>query len=600
MEVATETPAADLRRTVGTLWRRKTWVIGAVGLAVLVSLALSLRTTKTYAASAQVQLIDLFQASVFSDSQVALADPEQIAESQIAVVESPSVARRVEERLGSRYDEVKSLRARSVGDSTLLDIRVTSTSPAVARDGANAHAEAYSTEARELVSRAYIDRSEELEAYGAELQQRTADVGVRIDQLNSEIAPLEGNPFEQARLATLESELQRVETQRDALAVRAEETAQRIDELGVEAKAHANSVGRIVSSAGIPSDPVSPKPVRDAVIAAAIGLVVGVGLAFARESLGGTVRGPSDVSELLPGEPLLGATLDITGRRGRLRHTLSRLLRRRAPKRERARELPVTLTDPASPAAEAYRSVRTSLELVKDRGVILLTSPAPLDGKTTTAVNLAASLAADGKRVILVSCDLRRPSLHEHFGLGNDVGVTSVLQGRGTLDKALQPVPGTNDLLTVLASGPLPPNPAEVLSSPAAGDLLRQLSTMADYVLVDSPPALALTDAVVTARWADAVVLVARQGFTSQGALVSTADLLRKSGADRVYTIVAGVPASRRSYSYDYYYQGSTVSRDGKGPQVPVEVPAPVVSGDSGAGLTWRPPGTQADTEPGN
>ncbi|MGH9013073.1 MAG: polysaccharide biosynthesis tyrosine autokinase [Acidimicrobiia bacterium] len=599
MEVDTETPA-DLRRTVDALWRRKAWVIGAVGLAVLASLALSLRTTKTYAASAQVQLLDLFQSSVFADTPVAVANPQQIADSQIEVVESPGIARRAAERLGPRHSKVKSLKARAVGESTLLDIRVTSTSPAVARDGANAYAEAYSDEAQGLVSSAYIDRSEELESYAEELQQRIADLGARIDQLNNEIAPLEGNPFEQARLATLESELRRVEPQHDALVARADETAQRIDELRVEAAAQANSVARVVSLAGLPSDPVSPKPMRDAVIAAAIGLVVGLGLVFARESLGGAVSGPDNVSELLPSVPLLGATLDTTGRRDRLRHTLARLVRRRAPKRQRARELPVTFTDPASPAAEAYRSVRTSLGLVKERGVILLTSPAPLDGKTTTAVNLAASLAADGKRVILVSCDLRRPSLHEHFDLGNDVGVTSVLHGRATLDEALQPVPGTNDLLTVLASGPLPPNPSELLSSAAAGDLLRRLSTMADYVLVDSPPALALTDAVVTARWADAVVLVARQGFTSQRALVSTADLLRKSGADRVYTIVAGVPATRRSYSYDYYYKGSTVSRDGKGPQVPVAAPAPVVPDDSGAELAWRAPGTQADTEPGN
>jgi succinoglycan biosynthesis transport protein ExoP len=566
MEVDTGAPA-DLRRSVHMLWRRKAWMVGAVVLAVLISLALSLQTTKLYESSAQVQLLDLFQSSAFGETPVLIANPTQVAESQIAVVESPRVARQAAQRLGSRHSEVNSVGARAVGESTLLDIRVTSTSRTVARDGANAYAQAYSNEAKELVSRAYNERSEELDRYADELQQRIADVGTRIDELNNEIALLEGgteaearSPDVQARLATLAGQLQGFEANREALAIRAEETTQRGDELRVEANALANSVARIVSFGRLPSEPFSPTTIRDAWIAAAIGLVVGLGLAFGREALEPAVRGPEDVVRLLPDVPLLGTTLSTGAQRNRLRIVLARLFGRTLGSQGPPAK-PVVFADPASAPAEAYRSVRTSLARIVERGVVLVTSPAPRDGKTVTAVNLAASLAVDGRRVILVSCDLRRPSVHEHFQLGNDVGVTSVLQGHAPLDEALQHVPGTSELLAVLPSGPLPPNPAEMLSSAAAGDLLHTLRTMAAYVIVDSPPCLVVTDAVVTARWADAVILVARQGSTTQSALSSATDRMRESGASRVCAIVAGVPAPRRSL-YSHPYQASTPTSD--------------------------------------
>ena len=170
-----------------------------------------------------------------------------------------------------------------------------------------------------------------------------------------------------------------------------------------------------------------------------------------------------------------------------------------------------------SPAAEAYRSLRTNLQFISRDGsvrVISVTSPHAGEGKTTTVANLATTLALTGKRVMALSADLRKPRLHRFFGLDNEKGLSSVLAGQAQLADVARRVEGL-DSLRIVTSGPVPPNPAELLSSDEMELLLRHLRSTADYVVIDTPPALVVTDAMIVAPRVDGVVVVVDSDVTT-------------------------------------------------------------------------------------
>ncbi|MBX7233268.1 MAG: CpsD/CapB family tyrosine-protein kinase [Caldilineales bacterium] len=214
----------------------------------------------------------------------------------------------------------------------------------------------------------------------------------------------------------------------------------------------------------------------------------------------------------------------------------------------------ITLTDARSTQAEAYRSLRTNLEfssLDHPLHTLLVTSAAPDEGKSTTLANLGVINAQAGKRVILVDCDLRRPALHKLFGVDNSLGVTSAILG-GEARLPLQPTGIAN--LQLLTSGPMPPNPADVLASARMDALLRQLTAEADLVLLDAPPVIAVTDAVLLATKADGVLLVIHAGQTKREHAERARDLLAKVNARLVGAVLnnAAVDAS----AYGVYGQG--------------------------------------------
>lgn len=176
----------------------------------------------------------------------------------------------------------------------------------------------------------------------------------------------------------------------------------------------------------------------------------------------------------------------------------------------------ITLTDPRSPAAEAFRTLRTNIDFSGlDRSIhaLLVTSVAPVEGKSLTLANLAVAMAQGDKRTILVDADLRRPTLHTLFGLNNDKGLTSLfIDAKGPIEPALKDVKVPN--LQVLTSGPLPPNPAELLGSQRMLDVIAALKQRADIILFDAPPVIAVTDAAVLGKRVDGVVLVVDAGQT--------------------------------------------------------------------------------------
>lgn len=208
---------------------------------------------------------------------------------------------------------------------------------------------------------------------------------------------------------------------------------------------------------------------------------------------------------------------------------------------------------PKSVAAETYRTLRTNLQYSsfdKEYKVIVVTSSEPGEGKSTTAGNLAISLAQGEKRVILIDCDLRKPSLHKKFKVSNLMGLSDVLIGKEVIETAGSRYKKN---LTVLTAGKIPPNPAEMLGSKAMTALLLELQTEFDYVILDTPPALAVADSQILATKADGVILVVKAEKTKKELVQNSINLLKKVNAHIIGTVLNGVENRKNKY---YYYYG--------------------------------------------
>ncbi len=220
------------------------------------------------------------------------------------------------------------------------------------------------------------------------------------------------------------------------------------------------------------------------------------------------------------------------------------------------------LTQPKSQFTEAFRSLRTALLLSptgREPKYILFTSATPSEGKTTATSNLAVILSQRGTRTLLIDADLRRPNVHHRFGLNGKLGLSTILSGQSTLEESVQKVaevPG----LDILASGPVPPFPTEMLSSPIMTELLRHAGTLYSHIVIDSPPILSVTDGVILAREADAVVLVVRHGKSSKHIVRRARDLLYRSSAPLAGIVLNAVDLNSPEY-YGYYgYSGYSYS----------------------------------------
>ncbi len=221
-----------------------------------------------------------------------------------------------------------------------------------------------------------------------------------------------------------------------------------------------------------------------------------------------------------------------------------------------------TVLDPRSPTSEAYRSLRTNIQfssLEQPLRTLLLTSPRPGQDKTIAAANLAVIFAQMGSRVILIDADLRRPALHRIFGLANDQGLTTALLSRAAAGLAngspavvqeLAPAAPNIPNLRILTSGPLPPNPAEVLSSAVMRGLIESLKSEADYIIFDSPPVLAVTDAALLATGLDGVLLVLRAGATNRDDAREAKAHLEQVHANLLGIILTNARESRSRYEY--------------------------------------------------
>jgi capsular exopolysaccharide synthesis family protein len=283
-----------------------------------------------------------------------------------------------------------------------------------------------------------------------------------------------------------------------------------------------------------------------------LGITSGVGLAFLLESMDNTVR-TTEQAQLISALPSLGMIPLGSKSSSNTNNSKQLLLASSKP----AIEI-VTQTRPQSQMAESYRALRTSL-LLSSIGappkVILVTSARPQEGKTTTAINSAIVLAQKGVRVLLMDADLRRPNIHKTLGMGAGSGLSNVLTGSATLKQTLSVSPVLPNLY-VLPAGSLPPNPAELLASQNMKDVLDELRGQFDHIVIDTPPTLSVTDAVVLSPRVDAIILVIRSGHTTKQALRRSRDILMQVNAHVTGVLLNAVDLNSPDYYYYYEYQG--------------------------------------------
>jgi Mrp family chromosome partitioning ATPase/capsular polysaccharide biosynthesis protein len=317
----------------------------------------------------------------------------------------------------------------------------------------------------------------------------------------------------------------------------------------------------VIRQAAAPGAPYTPQTKRNVVLAVVLGFVLGLGLAFLLEYLDKRIKDEKTL-ERVSGLPVLASVPVVAGGW-------------KGNKKGRRSAEAVGFERGGSSLLEAFRTLRSTLQYfdVEDNlRTIVITSGLPQEGKTVTTVNLAISLALSGKRVVVLEADLRRPMMHEYLNLENKTGLSSILAGKSSVASALQlvlmdpfipvstrkeqgdpdPVVLRKNLYCV-TSGPLPPNPAELLGSARMTHTIAELNQMADYLLIDTPPVLPVSDALTLARHADAVILAARLHSTTRGEMEEVRELITRAGV-RVIGVVAEGAKTKRGYYYKRRY----------------------------------------------
>ena len=321
----------------------------------------------------------------------------------------------------------------------------------------------------------------------------------------------------------------------------------------------------LVDSALVPSDPVRPKKLLNIALALLTGLILGVSLAFVQESFDHSIKGPEEVEALLsvpalaviPAKRTLGRqqSPQLGNEKNKLARTNGNLVLE-------------VLNHTTSALTESFRALRTATLLsvpIRPPQTILVTSSNAGEGKTTTAVNLALALAQQQGEVLLVDCDLRKPGIARALSLASEKGLSTVLTGTDTLDASLQAFSALPNLWA-LTAGPLPPNPAELLSSARMGEILAELQRRFRHIVIDSPPLLMVTDGTILSTLADGVILVVESGLTPRKAVMRSCRVLQSAGARILGVALNKVDLRYDGYYGSYYYGGYYGNGDGKKP----------------------------------
>ena len=350
---------------------------------------------------------------------------------------------------------------------------------------------------------------------------------------------------------------------------------EKLKEAQIEAGLKSSNI-RIIDQALVPTSPSGPQRTRNILLAVLVGLVGGVGLAVFREYLDNTVKSPDDV-ERLTGLPSLAVVPNLPNLSG----AAGKLARLAGEPATGSRVELLAYVQPKSQISEAFRALRTSLLLSQAEHppqVILVTSALPREGKTTAAANLAVTLAQLGDRTLLVDCDLRKPGVRRALNLttGRDAGLSSYLAGVSSLEEVTVPHPTITNL-SALMTGPIPPSPADLLSSHRMRDGIAELRRRFKFIVIDSPPVLAATDAVIISALTDGVLLVVRSGDTPKEAFTRTRDLLATVKGRLLGVVLNGVNSSAPDYYYSYRYYPYAYGY-GYGEDAAKSVPIPVAS----------------------
>ncbi len=482
--MSTEDPVAPRRSNFLRAITRFKYLILALAVAFpLISLAYDSQQTKLYSATTQMKLNSQNRTDSGAIVPLNAAD--------IATAQQVAMSKEVEDIVASRtHTNPPPVEVTQAGLANSLNFTVTSKSPAGAALYANAYAKAYLDYSKLAYTQSNLAQQQVLEKKKAEIDSTIRDLEAQLATATANKSP--NVTALNAQLQAASAEIQVVTNSQTSLSV---------------ALAEVSNAGTVTSPATVPTSPSSPKIATDALAAIVFGLLLAVVIAIALSFIDDRIRDSATLKELVEPIPIIGEVP--------LFRSPDQSSRRR---RRKAKPLPViSSAEPHSQAAEAYRSLRTAVQFLgvdaPGSRVIQVTSPGTDEGKTTTTVNLAALMSQVGRTVVLVSADLRRPATDRFFELPKDKGLSTVLAGTSTLDESITPIGGFPGL-SVIAAGPVPPNPSELVGSREMAQLVGQLRERFDMVLIDTAPLLPVPDAVDLSKHADAVVLIIRCGST--------------------------------------------------------------------------------------
>ncbi len=514
----------DLLQYWHVIWRRKWLVFLTVGLVTALAVAIPLIfMTPKYESSVELlqRRIGVDKAFLGTDvfSDVA-SQPDRNIQTAANLVTSPEVIARVNDQLGDRLGGKSAdtlIKASVVNKVDIMQITATDTNPALAADVANTFANEY------IKWRTESD------------QQALTQARVPVEnQINAIPENMRSSPSYQSL----------------------------VDKLNSLKLAEAMQVGnlQVVKPAAASLNPVSPKPVRNGAIGFITSIFLGIGLVFFLDRFDTKIRSVNEITARID-KPILASI----------------------PTEPKLNGSIVTIGHPRETCAEAYRLLKTNLGYLSpdDKAkTIMITSPGPVEGKSTTIANLAVTLARGGKSVTILELDFRRPSLSKQLGLSGETGVTNVIAGTHILEDVIQVIEakdlavagdksrgentdqqnsvsnGVKDILCVM-SGPIPPNPGELAASDAVSAIIDTAAGFSDYILVDTPPLGVVGDAASLASRVDGMILVIRMAQTDKKVFISTTDILRQVPCNLLGVVITDVDAGG-SYGYGYgggYYK---------------------------------------------
>ena len=518
----------ELRRYSAIVWRWA-WLIalGAV-LAAAAAYITSRLTSPVYAASATLLVNEAPNGKTADYSSILTS--ERLAQTYSEMMTKRPILDEVISKLKLNVapDELaKRISVNLVRDTQLIELQVEDEDPQRAAAIANSVPTEFSAQNAELQANRYADSK-------ANLTTEMDALKAQIDQKQSEINAL-GTPTD----ANTQNELSRLQSDLTQLRQSSAYLLQSYEAIRLaEAQSTSNIV--VVEPANVPDIPVRPRTFQNTVLGGIVGAMLALGIVFLIEYLDDRVRSPEQISRVL-GVPIVGliARWSFGSHNGNDASAL------------------IAVNEPRSPIVEAFRALRTNIQFAGvDQAVrtLLVTSAGPAEGKSTVAGNLAIVIAQAGPKVVLIDADLRRPTVHHLFEQPNRVGLTNLLlQEQSQWDKAVQLTPQTANL-SVVPSGPLPPNPSELLGSKRMRQFLTYLHESYDVVIIDAPPLLPVTDAAVLSQLVDGVLLVVDTGTTRIGEATQGKLQLEQVGARLLGVVMNKIPVKRRGYSYYSYH----------------------------------------------
>ena len=574
----THTPEFDLRAWLIVLWRRRWVIVATVAVGLLAAALFSSRSEPVYRASSQVlvqgnSVEGIVQRLGYGG---ALGDAGRVLANEVVLINSDETRALVADKLG--YSA--SVRVAVTEGSDLLVFTATASDPERAASIANTYVETFIEQRRATVVDEVLQVTQLLDARVTAIDAERAQLEAEVDAARQALVVADTEIDRQAAADELDAVEARVDARTDVLDGEEASLQSSLGAVDLVDGLRDGSGVRIVSTAKPPSSPVGTSTRRTYAVAGLGSLLAGVALALLLEYLDNRIKSRSDLERSTGGLPTLA------------------MVPRPGPDIADGDGSVVSIAHPRSVPAESYRALRTSVQFLgvqRPLHVVLVTSAASSEGKTTTVANLGVAMARVGKRVVVIDGDLRKPRLHTRFGLTARRGLTNVLLGEAELVDVAQKVPGEPNLV-VVPSGPPPPNPSELLSSTRTADLIEQVADGVDAVLIASPPVLPVADSVVLAGLADGVLLVAQAGY-SQRRLVSRAvEVLSHVDAPLLGSVLVNA-FDEGGGSASYYY--ADVYGDPPEESDPTEPPSPpgppVPAGDrstdppSGDGGSARP-----------